>query len=514
MIPTLHWIPKGAALSRPIKFEASPEEYARVLKLAKEEQERLAESNESVDKNEFNDLPDELDMNNYDNDDIDRDIVIDENDIEDQYEVMEYGDKAFGIEADSEDEDAEDDQIKDTDTLLIVAITEDDYSHLEIQLLSDDGCIYVHHDIALPEFPLCLAWCDCPPFRSPNDSQINTGNYVAVGTFDPVIEIWNLDVLDPLEPSASLGGIDKNNSKSKKKSKVSYLPGSHTEAVMSLSWNSIYRQAMASGSADTTVKIWDITTQQCSHTFTDHKDKVQVVNFHPQQAWLLSSGSFDKSIRLYDCRNGNITNNYTVSADLEAMTWDPHNENLLFAALENGVISCIDIRQLNEVMYSFQAHNKTTTSISFSHSIPGMLATASTDKTIRIWDTLNSSESNLPKQIAYKSMNVGKLFTVQFYPNSPYLLATAGDKGTVAIWESDEQQVIADYFNNRLVESKQPVYKESSFTSDTIDNTVADTMDIPIADTTNVIAEEDDNINTSTNDKKKKKKKSDKKKNK
>jgi hypothetical protein len=29
---------------------------------------------------------------------------------------------------------------------------------------------------------------------------------VAVGTFRPGIEIWDLDVLDPLEPSAVLGG--------------------------------------------------------------------------------------------------------------------------------------------------------------------------------------------------------------------------------------------------------------------------------------------------------------------
>ena len=35
-------------------------------------------------------------------------------------------------------------------------------------------------------------------------------------------------------------------------------------------------------------------------------------------------------------------------------------------------------------------------------------------------------------------MNVGKLFTLAFYPDDPFLLAAAGDKGVVAIWESDE----------------------------------------------------------------------------
>ena len=180
------------------------------------------------------------------------------------------------MEADEEDEDAEDDQILPSDALMLVAVTEDDYSHLEVQVLSEDGSLYVHHDITLPEFPLCLAWMDCPPYLV-DGAQTAVGNYVAVGTFDPAIEIWNLDVLDPLEPSAVLGGVDDSvpiKKKKSKKAKPQFKVGSHEDAVMSLSWNRVYRQALASGSADFTVKIWDVTTQVCSHTFSHHTNKV------------------------------------------------------------------------------------------------------------------------------------------------------------------------------------------------------------------------------------------------
>jgi len=123
---------------------------------------------------------------------------------------------------------------------------------------------------------------DCPPFVNSDGSQTSVGSYVAVGTFSPAIEIWNLDVLDPLEPTAVLGGIDKKAKKQKasaqkkgKKQKC-YKPGSHQGAVMSLSWNSTFRQALASGSADNTVKIWDVTTQACSFTMNHHTDKVDI----------------------------------------------------------------------------------------------------------------------------------------------------------------------------------------------------------------------------------------------
>lgn len=44
-------------------------------------------------------------------------------------------------------------------------------------------------DITLPDFPLSLAWMDCPPFLAGQQQQA-VGNYMAVGTFLPAIEIW------------------------------------------------------------------------------------------------------------------------------------------------------------------------------------------------------------------------------------------------------------------------------------------------------------------------------------
>ena len=59
--------------------------------------------------------------------------------------------------------------------------SQDEFSHLEVQLFADDGNLFVHHDITLPDFPLCLAWLDCPPYQSQDGAQMEVGNYIAVG---------------------------------------------------------------------------------------------------------------------------------------------------------------------------------------------------------------------------------------------------------------------------------------------------------------------------------------------
>ena len=84
----------------------------------------------------------------------------------------------------------------------------------------------------------------------------------------------------------------------KKKKKKALKPDSHADAVLALSWNRDYRNVLASGSADTTVKVWDLATEQCSATLDYHQDKVQAVAWNPAQASVLLSGGFDKAVCL------------------------------------------------------------------------------------------------------------------------------------------------------------------------------------------------------------------------
>lgn len=208
---------------------------------------------------------------------------------------------------DDDDSDALDVNLSEDDAILVVAKTEDDFAALEVHVYEEKtGNLFVHHDIPLPSFPLCLAHGDI-------NAEGGAGNYIAVGTFSPGIEVWNLDILNALEPSCVLGGEDTSAADELmkmnmmlaakgEKQKNRQLPeggmkkGSHTDAVMSLSWNKIHRQVIASGSADQTVKIWDITKADGpdanAATFMHHKDKVQSVVWHPSEGTLLATGNY------------------------------------------------------------------------------------------------------------------------------------------------------------------------------------------------------------------------------
>lgn len=58
----------------------------------------------------------------------------------------------------------------------------------------------MHHEITLSAPPLCLEWIPYTPGTKEKT------NLIAIGSFLPTIEIWNLDVIDAIEPLMELGG--------------------------------------------------------------------------------------------------------------------------------------------------------------------------------------------------------------------------------------------------------------------------------------------------------------------
>merc|ERR1712000_762257 len=97
--------------------------------------------------------------------------------------------------------------IKSSDTVPVAATTEEDqFSHVNVYVYETEQTnLYIHHDIVLPSFPLCIEWMEFHPESSSNMSK----NTLAVGTFNPEIEIWDMDLMDALTPCITLGGTEE-----------------------------------------------------------------------------------------------------------------------------------------------------------------------------------------------------------------------------------------------------------------------------------------------------------------
>jgi len=84
---------------------------------------------------------------------------------------------------------------------------------------NDKGEFFIHNDMFLPSYPICLEWLDFNPKKTGQK-----GHYAAVGCMTPEIGVWDLNVTGCLEPAFKLG--------TKKKKTMR-----HSDAVLDLAWH-------------------------------------------------------------------------------------------------------------------------------------------------------------------------------------------------------------------------------------------------------------------------------------
>jgi periodic tryptophan protein 1 len=365
-----------------------------------------------------------------------------------------------------EDDDREELQILATDNLLLAAKVEDDMAHLEVYVYEDEAeNLYVHHDILLPAIPLCVEWLDLPVQKQDvaKDSQ---ANFVAVGTMDPDIEVWDLDTVDCLYPNAILGqGGQAEGGKKKKKKAKKANDEYHVDAVLSLAANRKHRNLLASASADKTVKLWDLHTTKCAKSYSYHTDKVCSLAWHAVQDTVLLSGSYDRTIVAGDMRAPDAkAPRWGVESDVENVRWDPHDQNFFFASTENGIIHYHDIRKApadpsaTKAVWTLQAHDESVSSFDINTVIPGFMATGSTDKTVKLWNI----QATGPTMVISRNLDIGKVFATSFAPDAEvaFRLAVAGSRGTMHVWDTSTNAAVRRAFAQRVPERSGPARED------------------------------------------------------
>ena len=511
MITSTTWVPRGFAAPFPTKYNFDEEEFERIANLAKlqlddakedleEAQGEEAESSKDTKKSpkkekppatavadeyvasipsrssnfptlcdriEIDDDLKEYDLEHYDDDDNNtetgegqqmgmfgnvKSLAYYESNNDDPYITMKDGDE-------EDEEEREDLQILATDNLLLAAKIEDELAHLEVYVYEDEANnLYVHHDIMLPAIPLCVEWLDISVGKLGVEKDA-AANFVAVGTFDPDIEIWDLDTVDCMYPNTILGqgGNTEEEKKKKKKKKKSKRANDeyHIDAVLALAANRKHRNLLASASADKTVKLWDLHTAKCAKSYSYHTDKVCSLAWNQLETTVLLTGSYDRTVAIADMRAPTeLPNRIGVESDVENVRWDPHDANYFFVSTENGVVHYHDARKAtkdpsaSKAVWTLQAHDESVSSFDLNAVIPGFMATGSTDKTVKLWNIGPQG----PTLVVSRDFDVGRVFSASFGPDPEvaFRLAVAGSKGAVSIWDTSTNAGVRKFFAQKM----------------------------------------------------------------
>ncbi|KAG2491744.1 hypothetical protein HYH03_009907 [Edaphochlamys debaryana] len=160
----------------------------------------------------------------------------------------------------------------------------------------------------------------------------------------------------------------------------------HSDLVCSVSYSPT-GDMLASGSADETVRLWDVDGQCCVAVLQGHSGSVCSVAFSPDGQHL-ASGSWDNTVRIWD----------------------------LSEALEEAVCTAV-----------LQGHLDSVWSVAYNPD-GGLLASGSFDNCVRLWDTDSGTCSSVLEG------HTDTVLSVSFRPDGK-LLASGSDDKSIRLWE-------------------------------------------------------------------------------
>ena len=198
-------------------------------------------------------------------------------------------------------------------------------------------------------------------------------------------------------------------------------------------------QRLASASADATVKIWETTTGQCLLTFKGHSASVDCVSFS-NDGRRMASGStnrhpnaFGSELKLWDATSGEELHTLERGREfMQCVAFSPDDQQLASAGITD--VKLWDLESGKELLclkheppgLTNDMPRWSVSGVSFSPD-GKLLASASMDQTIKVWDVATGKERSTLRG------HTNGVTRVVFTPDGQRLLSSSSDQ-TIRIW--------------------------------------------------------------------------------
>ncbi|MGA7935929.1 MAG: pentapeptide repeat-containing protein, partial [Kovacikia sp.] len=266
------------------------------------------------------------------------------------------------------------------------------------------------------------------------------GKTLASGGLDRTVKLWNLGTGECLKTfQLHEGGV----------SAVAYVPIAPTSPDMP---SAIGRNTLVSSSADQTIKLMDLQTDECQLTLVGHQGIIRSIALSPNSQ-TLASASMDHTIKLWNIQTGECLKTLEDSAAIYSVTFVPRDregreqedrENgkdpqasspppLLASAGDDGTVKLWDTTT-GECIQVLAGHGDRIWSLAASQT-GKILVSGSDDKTVKIWDV------DTGQCLKTLQGHQNRIWSVALSPDGQILASGSNDR-TLRLWNIGSGQCL------------------------------------------------------------------------
>ncbi|XP_077984933.1 methylosome protein WDR77-like [Glandiceps talaboti] len=170
----------------------------------------------------------------------------------------------------------------------------------------------------------------------------------------------------------------------------------HDNSASTVSLN-MRKNKAASGSADMSVKVWNLESQTSVSTYRVHLDTVWCVTWSNSNNDTFLSCSQDGSSILWDTRKAKpasyVVKNERFTSAPTCAAWQPDSQHMAAIGMESGQILIKDMRNLTQTVTEKMVHNRAVNRVAFSKKYSHWLGSVSDDSTVALTDISQAAKT-------------------------------------------------------------------------------------------------------------------------
>nr|CAD1830536.1 unnamed protein product [Ananas comosus var. bracteatus] len=234
------------------------------------------------------------------------------------------------------------------------------------------------------------------------------------------------------------------------------LKGHETEGY-GLSWSPFREGYLLSGSYDSKICLWDLggganggAILDAKNVFEAHEDLVEDVAWHLKDGNIFGSVGDDHKLMVWDLRSSTSKQpQQSIIAhpkEVNSISFSPFNEWILATASADTTIKLFDLRKLATSLHTFSSHTAEVLQVEWSPNHETVLASSSADRRVMVWDlsrigdeqSEEDADDGPPELLFAHGGHRANITEFSWNPDEQWVIASVAEDNSLQIWQIAE----------------------------------------------------------------------------
>uniref|UniRef100_A0A804U6G4 Histone-binding protein MSI1 n=1 Tax=Zea mays TaxID=4577 RepID=A0A804U6G4_MAIZE len=227
----------------------------------------------------------------------------------------------------------------------------------------------------------------------------------------------------------------------------------HNSEGYGLSWSIFNEGHLLSGSEDAQICLWDIKANSRNKSldalqiFKHHDGVVEDVAWHLRHGYLFGSVGDDHHLLIWDLRSPSparpVQSVVAHQGEVNCLAFNPFNEWVVATGSTDKTVKLFDLRKIHTSLHTFDCHKEEVFQVGWSPKNEPILASCCLGRRLMVWDlsridqeqTPQDAQDGPPELLFIHGGHTSKISDFSWNPCEDWVIASVAEDNILQIWQ-------------------------------------------------------------------------------